>query len=86
MTIISGRRILLNQIVDKFCDIRNEVHIIHRTLIMMISTVVFGLLRQFCLVLAHLMLLSIVVGRCSMMVRLGVTEQADQLSDYGNKL
>ena len=60
MSMLGVRRILLNQIVDKFCDIRNEVHIIHRTLIVVIvsTVVVFCLLRQLRLVLAHLMLLS----------------------------
>lgn len=60
MSMLGVRRILLNQIVDKFCDIRNEVHIIHRTLIVVIvsTVVIFCLLRQFRLVLAHLMLLS----------------------------
>ena len=60
MSMLSVRRILLNQIVDKFCDIRNEVHIIHRTLIVVIvsTVVIFCLLRQLRLVLAHLMLLS----------------------------
>ena len=60
MSMLGVRRILLNQIVHKFCDIRNEVHIIHRTLIVVIvsTVVVFCLLRQLRLVLAHLMLLS----------------------------
>jgi len=60
VSMLGVRRILLNQIVDKFCDIRNEVHIIHRTLIVVIvsTVVVFCLLRQLRLVLAHLMLLS----------------------------